>query len=388
MTRIPPKSNKNDANPDTPDRVIARDASPLRERLAAMIAANGPISISDYMEDALFHPQFGYYTTGQPIGAAGDFITAPEISQVFGELIGLWLVQSWIDIGEPSMFNLIELGPGRGVLMADVLRVARLRPKFLDAARLWLVETSGRLRLEQQKRIKPTGAATQWADSLDDVPDGPFLLIANEFFDCLPIRQFVRTKTSWRERMVDVDPNDTAQLAFVLHDVPPEPEVNLPSRETTQEGEIYEVCQPSEAIARDLSDRLAHHKGRALIIDYGYDRDQTGETLQAIQGHAYCSPLEAPGVSDLTAHVNFASLIREGFSNGAVTAGPVPQGTFLDRLGLAARVQTLTQDKPPDVINDIEQGVARLVGSHQMGTLFKVLCLYSPGLSVPAGFVV
>lgn len=209
------------------DGAAAREITPLEERLIALIKSRGPITVADYMEDALLHPHDGYYTSQAPIGAKGDFTTAPEISQIFGGSIGLWLVQSWTDMGSPKDFNLVELGPGRGVLMQDILRAARLRPAFLDAAHVWLVETSGRLRHEQQRRLRDAGIATDWADAFADIPSAPSLIIANEFFDCLPIRQFVRSERGWRERLVGLNAELDA-LAFCESPTPPLPTHSLP----------------------------------------------------------------------------------------------------------------------------------------------------------------
>ncbi len=379
-------THPDDRDPATP--------TPLEERLAHLIRTNGPITVADFMEDALFNPQDGYYTSGPgarasmnaqagPIGAAGDFTTAPEISQVFGELIGLWLVQAWVDLGAPTPFNLIELGPGRGALMADALRAAKVRPAFIDAARVRLVEVSGRLRYEQQKRLADCAADIDWLDDFSRAPDGPTLVVANEFFDCLPVRQFVRTETSWRERMVALGPGEDA-FAFSLAPAPPPPMTSLP--DAAAPGDIYELCEPGEALAEAIGARLATEGGRALVIDYGHTRDGVGETLQAVRAHRFAPVLAAPGLSDLSAHVNFDRLIRAAFDAGAACHGPVAQGVFLDRLGLAARVERLTAGKSHDVAEAVRAGAFRIAASSQMGEIFKAICISAPGLSTPAGF--
>jgi len=357
----------------------------LEERLVALIRARGPITVADYMTDALFHPQDGYYTSRSPIGADGDFTTAPEISQIFGELIGLWLVQSWTDMGSPSSFNLIELGPGRGVLMHDVLRAARLRPSFLDAAHLWLVETSGRMRLEQRRRLKDSGVKIDWADRFADIPHAPTLLVANEFFDCLPIRQFVRRATGWRERLVGLGA-DGAGLAFLESPTPPEPSLDLPSRDDAAEGDIYELSEAAVAAAEEIARTLAENGGRALIIDYGHLHEGFGETLQAIRRHAFWPVLSSPGAADITAHVNFERMTRAAFNAGASAHGPVPQGAFLERLGLPFRLERLSAGRTPEDVRTLHEGALRLVSPNQMGELFKAFCVSGPGLPAPAGF--
>lgn len=369
----------------SPDDAIDEtyERSPLEERLIAIIRANGPISIADYMEDALFHPHDGYYAAQNAIGAEGDFTTAPEISQIFGELIGLWLVQSWEDIGAPSRFNLIEIGPGRGVLMADILRAARLRPKFMDALHLWLVETSGRMRHEQKKRIDRDGLRLDWADDIDDVPMGPSLIIANELLDCLPIRQFIYGPRRWHERLVDVA---DGRLVFAESRTPADPAIALPNDPALRPGEIYEVCDGAVALVDKIVARFLPYKGRALFFDYSIKTDGRGDTLQAIRRHKSWPVLAAPGLADITAHVDFARLNAVAFANGAAAFGPVTQAAFLDRLGLAMRVERLTATASPDQAKAIRAGVTRLVDPTQMGELFKAFAISSPDLPVPPGF--
>ncbi len=366
-------------------RERAAERTALEERLIALIRARGPITVADYMTDALFHPQDGYYTSRSPIGAEGDFTTAPEISQIFGELIGLWLVQSWTDMGSPGAFNLVELGPGRGVLMQDVLRAARLRPAFLDAARVFLVETSGRMRLEQRRRLKDSGVKVDWSDRFADAPPAPLLLVANEFFDCLPIRQFVRAGTSWRERLVGLAP-DGESLAFMLSATPPDPSLDLPHKENAPDGAIFELNEAAETSAEEIARALNERGGRALIIDYGHLHDGFGETLQAVRQHAFWPVLSSPGSADLTAHVNFERLTRAAFGAGASAHGPVSQGAFLDRLGLPFRLERLSAGRTPADVMALHQGAQRLSSPNQMGELFKAFCISAPGLPAPAGF--
>lgn len=367
------------------ERAPIAERTALEERLIELIRSRGPISVADYMQDALLHPHDGYYMTQAPIGAKGDFTTAPEISQIFGELIGLWLVQSWIDMGSPSAFNLIELGPGRGVLMQDILRAAKLRPAFLDAAHVWLVETSGRMRHEQERRLRNAGIATDWADRFAAAPPGPFLLIANEFFDCLPIRQFIRLETGWRERLVGLDA-EGARLDFVRADAPPAASVNLPDKDDCAPGDIFEWCEPADAMVEEISRALLDHGGRALIIDYGHLHGGVGDTLQAVRRHAPWPILSSPGKADLTAHVNFEALARTAFASGVAAHGPVSQGAFLAELGLALRLERLSAGKSAEEAATLTSGAHRISSPAQMGELFKVLCLSSPGLPAPAGF--
>lgn len=365
--------------------IEAPEKTPLEERLIDLIKLKGPITIADYMTDALGHPHEGYYMQRESIGAEGDFTTAPEISQVFGELIGLWLVEAWQAMGSPENFNLIELGPGRGVLMADILRAARLRPGFARAAQVWLLESSGRLRIEQQKRLKATEAKPLWADEYADIPPAPSLIIANEFFDCLPIRQFERISSGWRERLVGID-EAGERLAFTLGATPPPPDFNLPSLADSAEGDIFEISFDTKKFAADICETLKTHPGRALVFDYGHMERGFGDTLQAVRAHKYWPPLASPGRADITAHVDFELLADTAIEAGAAAYGPITQGRFLDRLGLPLRVETLCKDLPAEQAAGIRAGAARIAAPAAMGEIFKVICLSSPSLAAPAGF--
>ena len=357
------------------------EKTPLEERLVALIRANGPISVADYMADALGHPHDGYYSNETAIGAEGDFTTAPEVSQIFGELIGLWLVQCWTEMGSPRKFNLVELGPGRGVLMADILRAASLRPAFIAAADLRLVEKSGRMRHEQRRRLDPFAVSPQWADDFAGVPPGPSLIVANEFFDCLPIRQFERRGGGWRERLVGID---GASLAFCAAPTPPPSSLRLP--EDAPVGAVVELCEAGASLAGEIARALVAGGGRALIIDYGHLAAGFGDTLQAVRRHAYWPPLAAPGKADLTAHVDFDALARAAIDASAAVYGPTTQGLFLGRLGLAARAERLCAGKSHEEILDIERGIRRLAAPQEMGEVFKALVISDPDLPPPAGF--
>lgn len=362
----------------------APEITPLEQRLIDLIQLKGPITVADYMTDALGHPHEGYYMRGTPIGADGDFTTAPEISQTFGELIGLWLVEAWQAMGSPEAFNLIELGPGRGVMMADILRAARLRPGFTRAAQVWLLESSGRMRLEQQKRLKATEAKPLWADDLSDIPPAPSLVVANEFFDCLPIHQFERIKSGWRERLVGIDETGE-RLAFTLGAAPPPPDFELPDISESVVGDIFEVSVETHDFATRLCALLREQGGHALVIDYGHMERGFGDTLQAVKDHQYWPPLASPGRADITAHVDFEKLAQVAIENGVSAHGPVTQGRFLDRLGLPLRVEALCKDLEEDRAAAIRSAAARIAAPNAMGEIFKVICLSSPTLPAPAG---
>lgn len=360
--------------------------SKLAERLIRRIAQSGPVSLAEYMGMALADPETGYYTTQAPIGRGGDFITAPEISQMFGELIGLWCVDTWDRLGQPRPFQLVELGPGRGTLLQDALRAARVMPAFLEALSLHLVEISPSLRREQQARFADSGLSPQWHESLEELPAETMILIANEFFDALPIRQFERVDAGWAERMVGLDP-DGKSFAFqrgpasplFAHLVPP-------ALRDQAAGEVVEVSPASLWTAAEIGRRLAGQGGAALLIDYGHATTRSGATLQAVRGHARWNVLEAPGEADLTAHVDFASLAAAAEAEGAAALGPVEQGLFLTRLGIAARATRLAEKASPAQVDAIESALTRLTDPSEMGSLFKVLALQQGANSPLAGF--
>jgi NADH dehydrogenase [ubiquinone] 1 alpha subcomplex assembly factor 7 len=315
---------------------------------------------------------------------------------MFGELIGLWCVDLWERMGAPNPVRLVELGPGRGTLMADALRAARLRPEFLAALDLHLVEISAALRARQAEtlrgaaalRSEPPLSEPRWHDSFATVPDGPLLLDANEFFDALPIHQFERTPDAgWQERVVTVDPNNGSAFRFAL--APPGPAFGLlgPEWAIAPVGAVAEVCPGGIALAEAIGRRVSGFGGAALIVDYGYGAEaRGGGSLQAVRRHGRHDPLEDPGSADITAHVDFAALARAAEGAGAAAWGPVPQGRFLDRLGLRLRAETLLRRATPDQARDIEAAVKRLLEPAQMGTLFKVLTITDPNLPPPAGF--
>ena len=357
--------------------------TPLDHRLKALIRLGGPMSIADYMAICLGDPEHGYYMARDPFGAAGDFITAPEVSQMFGELIGLWAVDLWIKAGRPQPVHLVELGPGRGTLMIDAMRAARVVPEFVAAVRVHMVESSPRLTAIQWDRLAAAGIAADWHERIDQLPPGPAIIIANEFFDALPIRQFQRSQGIWRERAVGLDDADRLVFGGGAAVLPTE-EVPADLR-GAEDGAILELAPVAFAIAEMLAARVAQSGLGLLAIDYGYARTALGDSFQAVRSHAPVDPLARPGEADLTALVNFEALGRAAARGGAAVHGPVEQGNFLLALGLAERAGRLGADKPRAMRESIAADVRRLVGADEMGSLFKVLAITAAGLE-PAGF--
>jgi len=351
--------------------------SPLAAKLAERIAATGPISVHNYMEACLYDPGHGYYRKRDPIGQGGDFITAPEISQVFGELIGLWAGEAWRQMGEPSVVQLIELGPGRGLLMADALRALRVLPRFLESATVHLVETSEPLRESQRAALASAPVPVSWHEDIGQAPDGPAIVIANEFFDCLPVRQFVFDAAArrWRERMVTFEdgafkfaPGAAVEAADHFRDA-----------ETIDDGAILELCPGAGGVIESFAARAP---SAALIIDYGYVRPSLGDTIQAVRRHRFANLFDAPGESDLTAHVDFFRLQQAAEEAGLSAFGPMPMGEWLLRLGLEARAAQLVAHASEEETAELRSRLMRLVDPAQMGVLFKVLALTN-GISAP-----
>ncbi len=349
--------------------------SDLRTHLIRRITAGGPITLAEYMSDCLLHPEHGYYATRDPLGTAGDFITAPEISQMFGELIGLCLAQSWLDQGAPSPFVLAETGPGRGTLMADLLRATQKVPGFHEAMQIQLIERSEPLKVQQRKTLNRENIT--WQDDLSTLPDLPLFLVANEFFDALPIRQFRRDGKGWRERQVGVH---EAGLAFGLSG--PVAPIELKHRvEDTKSGDIVEICPSGVLMAEEIGRHIATRGGTALIVDYGDWRSQ-GDTFQALEAHASVDPLARPGQADLTAHVDFEALARATPSRHSRLT---PQGVFLERLGITTRALALAKNLSGEALQNHIAAHRRLTHSAEMGTLFKVLAFYPDGATPPPG---
>jgi NADH dehydrogenase [ubiquinone] 1 alpha subcomplex assembly factor 7 len=363
-------------------RLTGRSA--LERELVAMIESEGPLSVERYMALCLGHPRHGYYMRQDPFGRVGDFTTAPEISQIFGELIAIWCATAWQAMGAPSQYHLIELGPGRGTLMADLLRAARVVTGFVEAARIALVETSPVLRQSQAKTLAHSGAPVNWYSRLEDVPPGPTLLVANEFFDALAVRQLVRTERGWHERLVGID--NSAKLVFGLA-ADRLPVAIVPEwAQAAAPGEVVEISPARENAAEVIGARLKSMGGACLIIDYGHLRSAPGDTLQAVRGHAFQAVLDRPGESDLSSHVDFESLglaLRKG---GAVLRGPLTQGAFLTAMGLAERAEVLKRHADMASRKDIDAATERLAADSQMGHLFKVIAATHPDLPPPYPF--
>jgi SAM-dependent MidA family methyltransferase len=342
----------------------------LRDILISQITSQGPMQLDSYMTTCLLHPEHGYYTTRAPFGAAGDFITAPEISQMFGELVGLSLAQAWLDQDAPKPFTLVELGPGRGTLMADALRACSSVAGFIDAVEIVMLEASLALRATQSKTL--AGFTPQWIDTIVDLPLQPTFFIANEFFDALPIRQFIRDGANWRERQVGVQ---DGALIFGLGPAQPQPAL-MHRLEDTKDGDLIEDCAAAAPILSTLCDRMNAHGGAGLVFDYG-DWRTLGDTLQAIQDHAPADPLAAPGHADLTAHVDFEALL--GASAPCTPSRITPQGVFLERLGITPRAQALAQTLSGEALENHVAAHRRLTHPQEMGNLFKVFGIVPEG---------
>ena len=359
--------------------------SPLQFEIKNLIKSSGPMPVWRYMGLCLTHPKFGYYLSRDPLGREGDFTTAPEVTQMFGELLGLWAASVWKAIGSPPLLRLIELGPGRGTLMADALRAMRVLPPLYQSVSVHLVEINPVLRDKQASAL--SGARSiAWHDSIDDVPDGPSIILANEYFDVLPIHQMVKCDTGWHERTVEIDA--TGQLVFGTASEPtPRFEVLLPPRvRAAPVGAVFE-WRPDGEIMK-IASRVRDQDGAALIVDYGHIRSDAGDTFQAIARHSFADPLQSAGLSDVTAHVDFEALARAAESLGARVHGPVPQGEFLKRLGIETRAVTLMAKASHEVSEDISGALKRLVGGGRggMGSMFKVLAVSEPRLTSLAGF--
>ena len=354
--------------------------SVLGDELRAMIASGGPITVERYMELALSHPDHGYYMNRDPFGAAGDFTTAPEISQMYGELLGLWAAEVWSLMGRPNPVRLIEFGPGRGTLMSDALRAARIVPEFRAALDVTLVEVSPTLANIQYEALVTCGAPVSWAASLAEAPDGPAIILANEFLDALPVRQYVRRGGRWRERTVRLD--EARQLTFGLaHD--PEPHLRVEG----EEGAVLEINAVGHRFMFELSARLARQGGAALFVDYGHGATGFGDTLQALRAHRYVDPLVDPGQIDITTHVDFAAMARSARASGAAVYGPVDQSDFLRTLGIDMRTKALAE-RAPERADEFEIARRRLVGKSEgeMGSLFKAMVVANRAISPPPGF--
>lgn len=352
----------------------------LEERLRMVIEADGPIPLDRYMQQAMTDPECGYYTRLDDIGAKGDFITAPEISQMFGELMGLWIADMWMRMGSPADAIVAELGPGKGTLMADAMRaIQRAAPEMLVGCQLWLVEASPRLRELQGERLQ--AYSPNWAETVEDLPENPLLLIGNEFLDALPVRQIVRRGEGWTERAVSIS-GDTLAITEI------EPQGEVPSDlPPMTEGEVLEISPTRSAAVRTIAAQVATLGGAALLIDYGHELTVPGDTLQAMKAHQFHPVLETPGEADLTSHVDFSALARTARQDGLNILGPIGQRQFLLRLGIEARLAQLLKNADQETAAGLTTGFRRLTDPSHMGHLFKVLCLSNDQIGVPTGYV-
>lgn len=358
----------------------------LRDQLIHTIRSDGPIRVADFMALALGHPEHGYYMTRDPFGRGGDFTTAPEISQMYGELIGLWCAVVWEQMGKPAPINLVELGPGRGTLMADALRAIGGAPAFADAFQLYLVETSPHLRTLQAAGLKDLSRSPKWVGHLGDVPAGPAIYVASEFFDALPVRQFIRSDGAWRERMVDYNATDE-RFIFVAGGSDEGLAALIPGQlAVADEAAVYEFSSISVGLMSALADNIANHGGAALVLDYGHEKSGLGDTLQAVKSHQFADILAEPGEADITAHVDFERLAMAATDVGAATYGVIPQSTFLRAIGIESRAESLRANAGSKQSDAIDTALRRLIGDDEMGQLFKVLAVVAADQPIPPGF--
>jgi SAM-dependent MidA family methyltransferase len=360
------------------------DYSPLQPEIKKLIKTSGPMPVWRYMELCLTHPQHGYYVSRDPLGREGDFTTSPEVSQMFGELLGLWAASVWKGLGSPSLLRLVELGPGRGTMMADALRALRVLPPLYQALSIHLVEINPVLR-EKQKAALSGARSIEWHDNIDEVPEGPAVILANEYFDVLPIHQAVKRETGWHERTVEIDSNGKLGFGFAAEPTPRFEVLLPPLVRAAPVGAVFE-WRPDAEIMK-IATRMRNQGGAALIIDYGHIRSDAGDTFQAIARHSFADPLKNPGQADVTAHVDFQALARAAEDIGARVHGPVPQGEFLQRLGIETRALGLMAKATHEVSEDISSALKRLIGGGRggMGSMFKVLAVSEPNLTSLAG---
>jgi NADH dehydrogenase [ubiquinone] 1 alpha subcomplex assembly factor 7 len=364
---------------------MADEYPPLEREIRRLIAVAGPLPVADYMRLCLTHPQHGYYLTRQAIGAEGDFITAPEISQMFGELIGIWMIAAWQQMGAPENVRIIELGPGRATMMLDALRAAKVAKEFYAAVVLHLVEINPKLRQLQKQRLEACEVPAFWHQTFAEVPAGPVIIVGNEFIDALPIHQAAKKADGWHERVIEIAADGSLVLG-TARDVLPHFDGTLPRElRGAPEGSIYEWR--SDTIGFDVGKRV-RDGGVALFIDYGHAQQGLGETLQAVAGHSFADPLCSPGQADLTAHVDFAALALSADIIGARSHGPVSQRDFLQRLGIDNRAAALKERASPEQAAKIDSALSRLTGTgpQEMGELFKVLAIADPAIDALPGF--
>ena len=355
--------------------------SRLKQKIAKLIEANGPLSVADYMAICLFDPDDGYYTTRQPFGATGDFTTAPEISQIFGELIGVWAFSAWQAIGRPLPVTLTEIGPGRGTLMRDVLRTLdRLDPAFARDATIAMIETSPNLAEVQRATLGERPERITWRRTITELPNRPLIIVGNELFDAIPIHQYVKLGGRWRERAIGLD--EVGKLRFMAAAAAPDPALLPSDAAVAPEGAIVELAPARTALMDAIAERIATKGGAGLFIDYGHLQSAVGDTLQAVRAHRYEDVLANPGEADLTAHVDFAALAASARAHG-LDAHLVTQGSFLLDMGILQRAGRLGEGADATVRERLQGEVERLAGADAMGSLFKVLAVASHGIGLP-----
>jgi len=353
----------------------------LGERIAGLIRTAGPVSVADYMAICLFDPDHGYYTTREPFGAEGDFVTAPEVSQMFGELVAVWLVEAWLANGNPIPATIAEIGPGRGTLMKDMVRtIGRVAPHLAAGADFALVEASPRLAAVQRETLRDNGRTFAWHDTIDTLPDGPLFMVGNEIFDALPFRQFVRHDGKWLERAIGFDADGNFQFGIGTAALAQE---SLPSEaQNAPDGSIFEIAPAREALMSAIATRIAAHGGAGIFFDYGHLKPGLGDTFQAVRKHRSEGVFDNPGEADLTSHVDFSALAAVARSHG-LEAHTATQGEFLLGMGLLERAGRLGQAADEAAREKIAADVERLAGPDQMGELFKVLAILPPGMLLP-----
>ncbi|MBX2804694.1 MAG: SAM-dependent methyltransferase [Hyphomicrobiales bacterium] len=352
------------------------------DNLTKILSEKGSISVADYMALCLTAGGVGYYRNGNPIGASGDFVTAPEVSQIFGELIGVWVMIVWEGMGRPQNFILAELGPGRGTLMQDVMRATRAKPEFRQAAHIHLVETSTSLREAQGKTLRSV-CRPEWHESFTALPEAPAIIVANEFFDALPTEQYVFHGDSWYKRVLMLDDNDRPVFTAGRLAVPP---VEILPDHLPNEGDILEHCPAAVDLVSEIGSRGKRAPCALLITDYGYDNRDFGDTLQAVSAHNYVDPIQPPGTVDLSTHVNFAELRTSAREAGLTPTSVLPQNEFLMALGLEQRLRRLMTNADEEQRAALFLGARRLVDPFQMGSLFKAMAITSAHLPPPPPF--
>ncbi len=370
--------------------------TPLCKIIRDIIKAEGPMPLSTYMGLCLGHPEYGYYMTRDPFGKKGDFTTAPEISQMFGEMIGAWVVDTWHKMGAPAQFILFEMGPGRGTLMADILRVGHKVDGFEGAAQIHLMEMSPVLRKAQFKALseyEPTWHMTLESIASHD-PSLPIIAIGNEFLDALPVDQYTLTDTGWTQKSITIDKNGSFRIydRAVINSVFFEKNSLQNTLFKPRLGDVVEVSHEQKRFMNDLIDIVLNQGGICLLIDYGFSNNGCGDTLQALKNHVYCDILETPGECDITYHVNFGNLAEQMMSKNMMVHGPVSQSTFLKTLGIEIRAEALrhsaSEMNRPDIAQDVDVALVRLIDKDQMGDLFKVIAFSSDSTIQLAGFTI